>query len=175
MTEQELITLTTRHIDNAFRELQRILLTYEKNENTIETNLDRLQRVMHNTMINILDRSGFELIFTLADSNNRIKRINDFNLREIDNLTSIIAGYLTVLIDECIENYSSRTKVQTRIRLQRLADMRELTISEEKKYLSFPIAVAILSPYLMKTRISSNSANLVSIRQAIASLSEPGF
>lgn len=175
MANEGLIRLTTRHIDNSFRELQKLLSTYERNENTIETNLERLQRIMDNPVINPLDRSGFDLIFTLTDANNRIRRINDVILRDIDNIISLIAGYLTVLIDECISNYTVGLKVQTRSRLQRLADMRELNIGLGKKYITFPTAVAILSPYLIKTRFNDNATNLVSIRHVIGSISEPSY
>lgn len=165
--------MTKRYIDNALDELQQGIMIYERNENTIEMNNVRLHGISKNPQIDPLERSGYELIHTLTDANYRIARINDQKLREIDNTASLIAGYLSILIEECIERYSPRLKVIIRVRLHRLAEMREISVWENKRYICFPTAVAVLSPYLIKTRMSISSDNLVTIRQAIRALYEP--
>lgn len=175
MLSESLILNIRRQIDNTFVKLQRILSTYSDNESTIEANLERLQNIRRNTMINPLERSGLELILMLSDTNARIKRINDNRLREIDNYASIIAGYLSVLLDECIHNYSPRLKVIIRLRLQRLSDLREIKVGEGRQYLVFPSAVALLTPYVIKTRLSAHEENLRSVRSIIRTLSEPSF
>lgn len=115
-----------------------------------------------------------ELLTTLKDANESMRIMNQRSLREMDNISANLAGHLSVLIDECVENYDISLKVWIKSRIQQLADMRELTVNGVKMYISFPVAVAQLSPYLLKTRMHDETlaTRLLPIRKAIRTLAE---
>lgn len=175
MITRQSIEITKQRIDRMFNYLQKEVLDYEKAVNQLSQNRDKLRTIVFNSNVNVLEPIGFELISTLLDASSKIKSINERRLREIDNITAIIAGYLTILLDHCLEKYNTQLKLWLKLRIERLADMREIEVDSYKEFIPFPIAVAILTPYLIKTKESDSSHNMVSIRNAINSLSELSY
>lgn len=175
MTTRQLIEITKQRIDRMLNSLQKEVSDYERAVNQLSENRSKLRTVVFNSNVNVLEPIGFELICTVMDASSKIKSVNERRLREIDNITSIIAGYLTIILDQCIENYNTQLKLWLKSRIERLADMREIVVDSYKEFIPFPIAVAILTPYLIKTRESDSSHNMVSIRNAINSLSELSY
>lgn len=175
MERENEIKRTIRYIEAAFRELDRNISIYESNENTISNNLERLQNIIRNPLINPATRSGYELMFNITDANYRIKCINDRILREIDTTTAFIAGNLSVLIEECMRSYSHTLKINTRRLLQQLDDRRKIKVNEYDRYIPFPVAVGILSPYMTKILLSDQPHNLLSLRHLIRALCDSSY
>ncbi len=175
MSKEFYINQARLYIDNAFNELRRAISTYERNENTISENQKRLRNLINDPKIDLTDRIWGDMVYTLLEANIRITRINSQILREFDNLASLIAGYLKAMLDECMNNYSAGLKVQIRTRIQRLSDMRRIQIGDNERSIALPSATAMLSPYLIKTRLLENAGNYVTVRQAIRSLTEPTY
>ena len=177
MIPQPLITITQNRIEKALSDLRKEIIHYETVENNIQTNVDRLLRLKNQGRMHMFSHEGFELTAVLNDANNDMRNINQRALREIDSMTAVIAGYLSLLIDECIENYSAKLKIWIKIRLSQLNDLREIKVSGSSRYLIFPTANGILTPYVIKTRLcdEETSQRFVSIRNRIRELSEPSY
>ena len=127
--------------------------------------------------MDIYSPQGIELAAMLNDTNNEMRRINHRAIREIDSMTAEIAAYISLLIDECMENYSTQLKMWIKTCLLRLDDMRVIKIQGVNNYLIFPMAVGILTPYAIKTRLcdEETSRRLATIRNLIRKLSEPSY
>ncbi len=177
MISQSLITIIKGSIDKTFKDLKKELENYGKVENNIQLNMERLRNLKQNKRLDTSSRQGIELSGMLNDANNDMRRINQRSLREIDSMAAIIASYLALLMDECIENYSSALKFWIRNRLTQLDEARELSIKGANEYLIFPAAVGILTPYIIKTRLcdDSTSRKLVTVRNLIRKFSEPSY
>ncbi|MCM1138661.1 MAG: hypothetical protein NC453_08835 [Muribaculum sp.] len=174
MLSNALIFNSKKFIDRLLVVLQKEISQYERRENTIAVNLGRIREIYQNPFINPTERMNSELLTTLKDANESLRIMNQRSLREMDNISANLTGHLSVLIDECIENYDISLKVWIKSRIQQLADMRELTVNGSKMYISFPVAVAQLSPYLLKTRMPGEplASKLLPIRKAIRTLAE---
>lgn len=177
MMPSSLIRITQQLVERTFGELQKEISNYARLQNDIHTNLDRLQNLTRAFLMDRYPLQSLDLIFTLKNANDHMVSVSQRSLREIDTLTATISSYLSLLLDECIENYTSDLKIWLRIRLDRLIDLREFKIKGVSNYITFPIAVSILSPYIIKTRLcdKDTSERLVSIRNLIRSLSEPCY
>lgn len=172
-----LIQITQRRIEDSLNILGKEISNYERLVNNIQLNIDRLNSLSRNPRFDKYSASGQETIDILMKANEDMREISRLSLREIDNITSVISGYLGVLIEECIINYSSKLKIWIRIRLRQLVDLREIKIQDANNYIPFPTAVATLIPYTIKTRAcdKGTSERLVSIRNLIKSLAELSY
>lgn len=172
-----LILTTQRRIEEAFVDLQREVDNYQRLQNNIHTNIERLRNFNAFPLGGAISRDTLNFIFTLKDANLDMEAVCQRTLREIDSYTAEIAGYLTVLIDECLENYQSSLKFWIRRQLDKLNDLREIKVQGTSQWLAFPTAVATLIPYAIKTRIcgKDNAERLVSIRNKIRLLAEPSY
>lgn len=177
MIAKSLIRVTQKNIDKTFSDLKKEMLNYERLQNNIQVNLDRIQNIQNNNLINRFSHQEFELTATLKDANERMNYISQRSLRDIDGMTGVIAGYLSLLIEECIENYDIKLKVWVKIKLNELVEMREIKITGVSNYIMFPTATATLIPYVIKTRMcdEETSGKLVTIRNLIRELSEPSY
>lgn len=172
-----LIITTQRRIEETFVDLQREVANYQRLQNDIRTNIERLRNFNAHRVPGAFTRDTFNFIFTIRDANVDMEAICQRTLREIDAYTAEIAGYLTVLIDECMENYQSSLKFWIRRQLDKLNDLREIKVRGTSQWLAFPTAVVSLIPYAIKTRIceKDNAERLVSIRNKIRLLAEPSY
>lgn len=177
MIPPTLITIIKNNIDNTLKDLKKELENHEKVENNIQLNMERLRNLKNNKRLDSSSSQSIDLSRMLNDTNNDMRRINQRTLREIDSKTAIIASYLALLMDECIENYNSALKFWIRNRLTQLDEVRELKINGASEYLIFPAAIGILTPYIIKTRLcdDSTSRKLVTIRNLIRKFSEPSY
>ena len=167
MLTPSLRQMTQNTIDRFLSNLEKEISNYELQLN-LQAQNERLRRRSRRYS------DDPELAGCLNDDYSRMRVIELQSLREIDTLTGVIAGYLSVLIDECMENYTPQLKVWIRIKLSRLDDLRKIKVLGEDRFLSFPVAVATLTPYLIKTRVNPDQlGNFASIRNRIRSLSRP--
>lgn len=171
---QPLIALAQKRIDNSLMVLQKEISNYSRLENNIYTNIERIRSLSTIRSSHYKDQEDIEI---LKNANENMRIINQRSLRDIDSIVAFIAGHLSVLLDYCMENYEMSLKIWIRRRLVQLDDMREINVGEIKTYISFPTAVAILSPYLIKTRMgdSETSGRLVTIRQTIHHICELSY
>lgn len=177
MIPQSLIHITQNRIEKTFSDLQKEIDNYESVENKIQTNIDRLHNLKRHSRMDVYSPQGIELTGMLNDANNDMMRVNQRAIREIDSMTAEIAAYTSLLIDECMENYTTQLKMWIKTRLSRLDDMREIKIQGVNNYLIFPAAVGILTPYAIKTRLcdEETSRRFATIRNLIRKLSEPSY
>ncbi len=177
MLSKSLLTNIKNKIEMTFKSLQKELENYEKVENNIQVNMERLRNLKQNSRIDLSSPQSIELTGILYDANCDMTRINRRAIREIDSMAAIIAGYLTLLLDECINNYDTSLKFLIRRYISQLDEARELKIKAAREYLIFPEAIGILTPYLIKTRLCDDetSRKLVSIRKLIRKFSEPSY
>lgn len=175
MIPKALIRVTQNSIDRYFTDLKKEITNYERLQNNIQTNLDRLQNIQISNRMDMYSLQGLELVFTLKDANEKMLSVSQRALREIDSMTGVIAGYLTLLIEECIENYDISLKVWIKIKLNQLVELSEIKVQGVSNYLTFPAATATLIPLVIKTRIcdSEISGKFVTIRNLIRELADP--
>lgn len=177
MLTPSLIRISQNRIERTLTDLCKEISNYERLQNNIRTNLDRLNNIKSTPNIDITSAQTMEVISTLKDANTLMSETSHRVLREIDSMVSVIAGYMSVLIEECIENYSAKLKVWIRIRLNQLDELRIIKIHDATSSIAFPSAVAMLTPYIIKTRMHDQelSNKFISIRNLIRSLSEPSY
>ena len=171
------IRVTQNSIDRYFTDLKKEIANYERIQNNIQTNLNRLQNIQVSNRMDWNSFQGLELVMTLKDANDKMRDVSQHALREIDSMTGMIAGYLTLLIDECIENYDVKLKVWIKIKLNQIVELREIKVQGVSNYLTFPAAVTALIPYVIKTRICDPeiSGKFVTIRNLIRELADPSY
>lgn len=171
MLTPSLRQMTQNTIDRFLSNLEKEISNYELQLN-LQAQNERLRRRSRRS--DMFNPEVTDLTDRLNDDYSRMRVIELQSLREIDTLTGVIAGYLSVLIDECMENYTPQLKVWIRIKLSRLDDLRKIKVLGEDRFLSFPVAVATLTPYLIKTRVNPDElGKFASIRNRIRSLSRP--
>lgn len=91
--------------------------------------------------------------------------------REIDNISSIIAGSLKVAIDACMASYSISLKHWIRRTILDMATLREVNNPLVKlTNFSFPSATAVLIPYLYITQTFEPPQKFAIVRNAIRDL-----
>lgn len=98
-------------------------------------------------------------------------------LRDVDMLAAKTAGYLSVLIEECMKGDGISLRFFIKTAIEDIYDAYQIKV-KENLYLSLPMssgAVGILTPYLIKTRTEAeHPALLAGIRNAIRGITGKG-
>lgn len=88
-------------------------------------------------------------------------------LREIDNIASIIASNVALMIDYCIEVSDTTLILWIRNKIKQLADLKEMGSNAPSDEFFFPTATALLASYIFKTRSTDKATRFTGIRNAI--------
>ncbi len=177
MIKNALIRVTQNSIDRYFSDLKKEIANYERLQNNIQTNLDRIQNIQQSNRIDMFSPQGLELTMTLKDANYRMWTMGQRALREIDSMAGVIAGYLSLLIDECLERYDVKLKVWIKIKLNHLVELSVIRVHGASTSITFPAATSTLIKYVIKTRNCNEeiSGKFVTIRNLIRELADPSY
>ena len=122
----------------------------------------RIQQNLPDDLIELVS-----LVSILSESTNKHMQL----LRDIDQISGRIAGYISVAIEESFRTRNVEFKIWTRDQIDALDDVRHIDVDTISKRIELPVAVGILTPYLAKTRTGENSSWFASVRNAIRRLS----
>ena len=164
------ILLIQRHTDKHLLILTQMIESYLSLEEVLQKNIDLFSEHSNRSTLYSPTIQDILHLEHLADICQVNMNARFYRSREIDNTAGIVAGNISMLFDQCIEEYNISLKQWILRKIKDLTELKKKVILHNHSDFFFPSATSILSSYIFKTRLAEDPEKFTVIRNAIRQL-----
>lgn len=172
MMNQTEISRLRRSINTGLTDLQQKALLLRDVEADLHQVRSEMESALKSNFVTPVNPRTVDVI-KYVDRCNRMQSHRDMTLRKMDVIAAKVAGYITVLIEECVSNHRLDLRYFIRSAIESIgaAYCIQLPGNRDQELPVSPAAIGILTPYLIKSRVDEEQPLLFAgIRNAIRSL-----